>query len=38
MTKRQGVVPMTRDYIGLEEGRLRDTENGQRPRMRIAGG
>jgi cyclopropane-fatty-acyl-phospholipid synthase len=38
MTKRQGVVPMTRDYIGHEEGRLRDTENGQRPRMRIAGG
>ncbi|MEA2896576.1 MAG: cyclopropane-fatty-acyl-phospholipid synthase [Bradyrhizobium sp.] len=35
--KRQGVVPMTRDYIGREEARLRGVERGRRPRLRIAG-
>src|SRR5882762_245176 len=35
--KRQGVVPMTRDYIGREEARLRGVERGQRPRLQIAG-
>ncbi len=37
LTKRQGVVPMTRDYIGREEARLRNIEGGQRPRLQIAG-
>jgi cyclopropane-fatty-acyl-phospholipid synthase len=37
LTKRQGVVPMTRDYIGREEARLRALERGGRPRLRIAG-
>jgi cyclopropane-fatty-acyl-phospholipid synthase len=37
LTKRQGVVPMTRDYIGDEEDRLRGIERGQRPRLQIAG-
>jgi cyclopropane-fatty-acyl-phospholipid synthase len=37
LTKRQGVVPMTRDYIGREEARLRGVERGQRPRLQIAG-
>jgi cyclopropane-fatty-acyl-phospholipid synthase len=37
LTKRQGVVPMTRDYIGREEARLRAMERGGRPRLRIAG-
>jgi cyclopropane-fatty-acyl-phospholipid synthase len=37
LTKRQGVVPMTRDYIAHEEARLRKLERGQRPRLRIAG-
>ena len=37
LTKRQGVVPMTRDYIGREEARLRGLERGQRPRLKIAG-
>jgi cyclopropane-fatty-acyl-phospholipid synthase len=35
--KRQGVVPMTRDYIGHEEARLRGAERGRRPRLQIAG-
>jgi cyclopropane-fatty-acyl-phospholipid synthase len=38
LTKRQGVVPMTRDYIGVEEAKLRGTERGGRPRLQIAGG
>jgi cyclopropane-fatty-acyl-phospholipid synthase len=38
LTKRQGVVPITRDYIGREEARLRALERGRRPRLRIAGG
>jgi cyclopropane-fatty-acyl-phospholipid synthase len=37
LTKRQGVVPMTRDYIGREESRLRALERGTRPRLQIAG-
>jgi cyclopropane-fatty-acyl-phospholipid synthase len=37
LTKRQGVVPMTRDYIGREEARLHTMERGGRPRLRIAG-
>ncbi|MCO5129090.1 MAG: cyclopropane-fatty-acyl-phospholipid synthase family protein [Xanthobacteraceae bacterium] len=37
ITKRQGVVPMTRDYIMREEARLRGIEHGNRPRLQIAG-
>jgi cyclopropane-fatty-acyl-phospholipid synthase len=37
LTKRQGVAPLTRDYIGREEARLRGVERGQRPRLQIAG-
>jgi len=37
LTRRQRVVPMTRDYIGDEEARLRGVERGQRPRLQIAG-
>ena len=37
LTRRQGVVPMTRDYIGREEARLRAMERGGRPQLRIAG-
>ena len=37
LTKRQGVVPMTRDYIGQEEAKLRGLERDQRPRLKIAG-
>jgi len=37
LTKRQGVVPMTRDYIHREEARLRALERGARPALRIAG-
>jgi cyclopropane-fatty-acyl-phospholipid synthase len=38
LTKRQGVVPMTRDYITREEARLRALERRGRPQLRIAGG
>ena len=38
LTKRQGVVPMTRDYIGQTENRLRAAENGRKPRLQLAGG
>ena len=38
LTKRQGVVPMTRDYIFHAEGKLRAIENGRKPRLKIAGG
>jgi cyclopropane-fatty-acyl-phospholipid synthase len=38
LTKRQGVVPLTRDYITREEARLRAMERGGRPQLRIAGG
>lgn len=37
LTKRQDVVPMTRDYIGREEARLRAIEGGQRQPLRLAG-
>ncbi len=37
LTKRQGVVPMTRDYIARESARLRALEGGQRPPLRLAG-
>jgi cyclopropane-fatty-acyl-phospholipid synthase len=37
LTRRQGVVPMTRDYIGRETARLRGLEGGQRPPLRLAG-
>jgi len=37
LTRRQGVVPMTRDYIGHEEAKLRGLERDQRPRLKIAG-
>ncbi len=37
LTKRQGVTPMTRDYIGMEEQRLRAAERKQRPPLRLAG-
>jgi cyclopropane-fatty-acyl-phospholipid synthase len=37
LTKRQGVVPITRDYLAAAEARLRAREGGQRPPMRLAG-
>jgi cyclopropane-fatty-acyl-phospholipid synthase len=37
LAKRQGVVPMTRDYIAREEVKLRGIERGKRPRLQIAG-
>jgi len=37
LTKRQGVVPMTRDYIMRETERLRAVEGRQRPPLRLAG-
>ena len=37
LTKRQGVVPITRDYIAREEARLRAAEGGSRPPLRLAG-
>jgi cyclopropane-fatty-acyl-phospholipid synthase len=37
LTKRQGIVPMTRDYIAREEARLRAAEGGGRPPLRLAG-
>jgi cyclopropane-fatty-acyl-phospholipid synthase len=37
LTKRQGVVPMTRDYIARETERLRAIEGGERPPLRLAG-
>jgi cyclopropane-fatty-acyl-phospholipid synthase len=37
LARRQGVVPMTRDYVGREEARLREAERGKRPRLQIAG-
>ena len=38
ITKRQGVVPMTRDYVAHEEAKLRGLERGSRPRLQMAGG
>jgi cyclopropane-fatty-acyl-phospholipid synthase len=37
LTKRQGVVPTTRDYIAHEEARLRALEGGARPKLKLAG-
>jgi cyclopropane-fatty-acyl-phospholipid synthase len=37
MAKRQGIVPMTRDYIPLGEAKLRGVERKQRPQLQIAG-
>ncbi len=37
LAKRQGIVPMTRDYIGREEQRLRATESRQHQPLRLAG-
>jgi cyclopropane-fatty-acyl-phospholipid synthase len=37
LTKRQGIVPMTRDYIARETARLRGIEGGARPPLRLAG-
>jgi cyclopropane-fatty-acyl-phospholipid synthase len=37
LTRRQGVVPVTRDYIMREEARLRGVEGGHRPPLRLAG-
>jgi cyclopropane-fatty-acyl-phospholipid synthase len=37
LAKRQGVVPMTRDYIAREEAKLRGLELGKQPRLQIAG-
>ncbi len=37
ITKRQGIVPITRDYIMHEEARLRGLERRSRPRLQIAG-
>jgi cyclopropane-fatty-acyl-phospholipid synthase len=37
LTRRQGVVPMTRGYIQREEARLRALERGHHPALRMAG-
>ena len=37
LTKRQGVVPITRDYITREEARLRRVEQEKQPRLQLAG-
>ena len=37
LTKRQGVVPITREYIAREEVRLRGAEGGERAPLRLAG-
>jgi cyclopropane-fatty-acyl-phospholipid synthase len=37
LTKRQGTVPITRDYLAAEENRLRALEGGRRPPIRLAG-
>jgi cyclopropane-fatty-acyl-phospholipid synthase len=37
LTKRQDVVPITRDYIAREEARLRALERGQQAPLRLAG-
>jgi cyclopropane-fatty-acyl-phospholipid synthase len=37
LTRRQGVVPITRDYVTREEARLRRFEAGKKPRLQIAG-
>ena len=37
LTKRQGIVPMTRDYVGREEARLRSLEKKSSAAWRLAG-
>ena len=37
LAKRQGVVPMTRDYLAQEEAKLRRAELGKQPRLQMAG-
>jgi cyclopropane-fatty-acyl-phospholipid synthase len=37
LTRRQGVVPVTRDYITSEEHRLAVAESKRRPPLRLAG-
>jgi cyclopropane-fatty-acyl-phospholipid synthase len=37
LTKKQDAVPLTRDYIALEEQRLRGVEAAKRPMLRLAG-
>jgi cyclopropane-fatty-acyl-phospholipid synthase len=37
LTRRQGVVPITRDYIAHEEAHLRALESGSRVPLRLAG-
>jgi cyclopropane-fatty-acyl-phospholipid synthase len=37
LTKQQGIVPMTRDYIVRDEARLRALEARSRPPLRLAG-
>jgi cyclopropane-fatty-acyl-phospholipid synthase len=37
LTKRQGIVPMTRDYVGREERRLKAAEGHQAAPLRLAG-
>lgn len=37
MTKRQGIVPWTRDYIGREEATLRERERQRAAPLRLAG-
>jgi cyclopropane-fatty-acyl-phospholipid synthase len=37
LTKRQGIVPITRNYIGEEEARLRGLEAKRRAPLRLAG-
>src|ERR1700723_60817 len=37
LTKRQGVVPMTRDYVTREESGLRTVEQNTRPKLQLAG-
>ena len=37
LTKRQGVTPMTRSYIAQQEARLRTSEQGSRPSLKMAG-
>jgi cyclopropane-fatty-acyl-phospholipid synthase len=37
LTKQQGIVPMTRDYITREEARLRALEAHSRSPLRLAG-
>jgi len=37
ITKKQGVTPMTRDYIAREERRLRGAEGERHPPLRLAG-